>query len=792
MKVEVQIDTHQADLFYFHKMEGEEELSSAYWYDISLVSTKEIPISDFDNYVGKELTLKCLLNNGKTRFFTGFITHFSMTGYDNIKTPFYKYRVTIRPWLWLLNYSMDCQVHPLKVGAKKTHERQDCLEIVQRLITKRGLPFSFERGELGAGDLTKLDYSVQFEETDFDYINRMLEDDGIYYFFKHTGQGRPGHHMWIGNSPALHESFEGYEKVIFSLQPDAHEERISEMALEQQFRPGKYESTYSDYKRAGTQNKAQRKLQTQNAFADNLTIYDADFHRGKLADQDGFMRLRAEQIETGRKNLRGKANVEGLCVGRCFSLSQGGNDSDYFVTYTKIKMEVPLPEFARVPAHKDIYSFDCEFRCVPKSEHYRAVLKTKRPRIHGVLMGTVVNTQGTDHSHFDRKLDSRDSEKFVRVFVKLDWDRDHDLDEEPSIPVRVATLMAGGNGGLSFVPKTGEEVLVSFANGDPDDPVITGSLFNSRNRPGANHLANPDQVRLTVPVGGATSRDQANEFVMDSAPGKELIHIHAEKDYKLTTENDSTEIIHNNLTVEVEVGNETHTVTAGKRTTTIKGDESLTVQSGNRELKVETGTNKETIQGYETRTLKTGRKDVVESGGEIREITGGQKLTIKGGVIETVNGGVTETIETGDHLHKVAAGAFNSSASMGYKFETPLNYEIKAGAQINLYSPKVMWIVNEEIKVANKESWLKAFSTKGYGIKYDAVGLDTKTVGTSIAVNGIKAEATGVSASTTGMKVDINGLVVKNTLGYTGTNGAFKIECTGGLTFLRAAIHLVA
>jgi hypothetical protein len=129
---------------------------------------------------------------------------------------------------------------------------------------------------------------------------------------------------------------------------------------------------------------------------------------------------------------------------------------------------------------------------------------------------------------------------------------------------------------------------------------------------------------------------------------------------------------------------------------------------------------------------------------------------------------------------------------MGYKFETPLNYEIKAGVQINLYSPKVMWIVNEEIKMANKESWLKGFSTKGYGIKYDAVGLDTKTVGTSIALNGIKTEATAVSISTTGMKVDINGLVVKNTLGFTGTNSAFKIESTGGLVFLRAALHLVA
>lgn len=453
-------------------------------------------------------TIALDLKNGAKRYFHGVVEKFDQLGFKR-EEGFCDYSALIVPDFSLLKHTSDCRVF-----ADMTVP-----EIVAKVLGEHGIVPDVKLIQDPDVTFEKRRFCVQYRESTFDFVNRLLESSSIYYFFRHS---ESSHTMVLCNtSRSDHSAYPGYETIDYNPANQAGE-FIRSWEIRNSVRSEKYVLNDYDYYEPKTSLLTDSDT-TPSKFArfdypGGYTI--ADGAKGKLEYANQYAKYRLQEEEWRKSIISGSGNVPGMGAGYIFK-SKGPMDA---VSYLAISMtlHLTLPEYSNVGAVSETMDVDCLFEAIPKDKYsYSPLRLTPKPVISGLQTAVVVGAGGWDNS----KMGPYTESKIGSVYIQFRWDRYHveGLDSSgavnSSILVRVAQISAGNKWGSMFIPYPGNEVLVAFEEGDPDRPVIVGSLYNYLNLP-PSQLPRGKYLSYINDIGG-------NAISFSSLKGKQSICIYA-------------------------------------------------------------------------------------------------------------------------------------------------------------------------------------------------------------------------------------------------------------------------
>ena len=544
----------------FGTMEAVERLSEP--FEFSLILPSEQSDLDADQILGKPVVVKIAAKDSPPRHFHGLATEFAQVNYGNpVSQGLSEYRLILRPWLWFLGQTADC----------RWFQNKSVPDIVQEVCRQAG--YTDLRLAL-SGSYDPWEYCVQFRETDLNFVSRLLEQEGIFYYFEHS---ESKHVLVLCDDPAQLTSAPGYASVPFKpasgQNPMDTHENIFEWRVEKSFRSGTHATRQFEFKTPSPVLSATSSI-ARPYNADNFETFDfpALAATSSSAAVERVARLRVQEQQTGQTLAHGAGDALGLATGYVFALEQHPRadlNTRYLVRSTAISMS--NGSYASGD-RRSSPEFNISLEAVLTTEPYRPARKTAKPLVHGLQSALVVGPKGSEIY----------TDQFGRVKVQFHWDRQGKMDENSSCWIRVAQSWAGKGWGAVQVPRIGHEVLLAFMDGDPDRPVIVGSAYN-----GTNHLpypmpANATQsgVRSRSSMGGTASN--YNEILFEDRMGSEQLSFRAEKDHLLTVKNDSTTSIGRDQSIDIKGNGSTQ---AGG-TLELEATRSITLSVGASSLKL--------------------------------------------------------------------------------------------------------------------------------------------------------------------------------------------------------------
>ena len=378
--------------------------------------------------------------------------------------------MTLHPWLWFLTRTADCRIF----------QEMAVPEIIKQVFRDHGFT-DFE--EALSGDYRRWTYCVQYRETDFNFVSRLMEQEGIYYYFKHESNR---HMLVLSDSVSSHDPFPGYEKIPY-FPPDEHLIRekhyIHEWSISREIQPGTYALTEYDFENPKA-NLLVKSAIDRNHAQSKLEIFDYPGEYLTASEGDAYVRARIEELHAEYELTQGQSNARGLAVGSLFQLTdypREDQNQEYLVVSATHEMESDAYSSGSAGGSEDVYT--CSFTALSSKQQFRAERTTPKPLVQGPQTAMVVGPSG-EEIHTD---------KFGRVKVQFHWDRYGKKDQNSSCWVRVAQLWAGTQWGGIHIPRIGQEVIVEFLEGDPDHPIITGRVYNNDNMPPYGLPANATQ-----------------------------------------------------------------------------------------------------------------------------------------------------------------------------------------------------------------------------------------------------------------------------------------------------------
>ena len=645
---EVTISTALADdTLLFERMSGAEQLGRPFEDHVQLVSTRQdVKIADV---LGKPMAVQVALPGGGARVFHGIVTRFASAGWNG---RFSRYEATLRPWLWLLTRSSNCRIF----------QHKSVVDIVKAVCT--GGPYGGNVNlDVGAltGTYPELDYCVQYRETDFAFVSRLLEGAGIYYFFRHEAAR---HTMVLADAYGAHATAPGYATIAFAGEEGrgiVDEEAVYEWLAAGEIQSGTFVLDDFDFEKAMAS--ASGALRVKSAIAapfaqPNYEMYD--YPGGYVAAGHGtaLARGRMESLHGQGEEITGQTNARGVAPGVLFTLSNHPrDDQNRAVLVTGASVDITDAPYAS-SSDGAVFDFRCSFTAVGKQYSYRPLATTPKPVVRGPQTALVVGKAGEEIW----------TDKHGRIKVQFHWDREGKDDENSSCWVRVQQAWAGKGWGAVFLPRIGMEVVVSFLEGDPDRPLVTGCVYNGDAPPPYALPANGTQsgVKSNVSKGGAG----CNEMRFEDKQDAEEIFIQAERDHTRIVKNDDV------LKVGFEKaakGDQTIAI-KNDQGTEIGNDQTLTVKR-DRTVKV-TRDHVETVEGKQTVTITGDQKITGQAKIEITATTsieltvGGSsikiepaKVTIKTAVVEVVADG-NASIKANGMLDLKAGGIATLAGSL--------------------------------------------------------------------------------------------------------------------------------
>lgn len=595
-----------ADVLLPRMVTGRENLSEPYRYDLNLLS--EQGNVNPDDILGKTVCASYdLPSGGGTRYFHGYVTEFGQVGYRN---RLHEYQAIIRPWFWLLTRTADCRIFQARTVP----------EIFQEICKAWG--FTDYKLKL-SGTYPKWDYCVQYRETDFNFLSRLLEQEGIYYFFEH---GKSSHVMVLADDASAHEAQAGYETVPFYPpgMPDARRERdhLTSWSFTKSVQSGAYATTDFDFKQPRASLLSTETIgrkHSQSSF--EIFDYPAELAVMQADQSKRVAKLRIQELQAPHMVLRGQGDAAGLATGRRFKLSQYPRE-DLNIEYLITGVGVSFSSDAFDTGVTDTESqFSCSIEAVDARTPYRPSRTTPKPVVHGAQTAMVVGPKGEEIY----------TDEHARVKVQFHWDRHGKVDENSSCWIRVAQIWAGKGWGALHIPRIGQEVIVSFLEGDPDRPIITGRVYNGESKSPYDLPANKTQSGIksrSSKDGGAAN---FNELRFEDKKGSEQLYIHAEKNQDIVVENDETHSVGHDR--KKDVGNDETTHVKHNRTETVDNDETITI-GGNRTEQV---AKDETITISGARTESVTKDETISiSGARTETVSKDESISISGARTETV------------------------------------------------------------------------------------------------------------------------------------------------------------
>ena len=526
------------DVLLFRDMSMTEELGRLFTIDLNLLS--EQGDITFEDILGQNVTIELELAGGGKRYFNGHVTRFSQTeGLDHYAS----YQATVRPWFWFLTRTADCRIF----------QDMSVPDIVKKVF--RDLGYTDFEDKLTRNYRT-WEYCVQYRETDFNFVSRLLEQEGIYYYFTHDDGV---HNLVLSDGDAAHKSLPS-NSVIDYYPLDSKvvkKDYIFRWNITKQVQPGKYELNEFDFEKPIAKLDTKSEIVQNHKIAD-YEIYDYPGEYTKTDDGEKYVQARIEELHCQYEQAQGQSVVRDLTTGYKFKLKKYPRDDqnrEYLITSAT----------HTIHSHGYLSSsgdggdpYSNSFSVIESNTPYRASRTTPKPIVQGTQTAIVVGPSG-EEIHTD---------KYGRVKIQFHWDRYGKKDENSSCWVRVAQIWAGKRWGGIHIPRMGQEVIVDFMEGDPDRPIITGRVYNADQMPPYNLPANKTQSGIKSRSSKKGTNANFNEIRMEDKKGNEELYIHAEKHHTNITENNRNEKVGNDRALKVgndkseEIGND-HTIDIG-------------------------------------------------------------------------------------------------------------------------------------------------------------------------------------------------------------------------------------
>ena len=563
--------------------QGDEEVSRLFAFNLVLASPDSA--IDFAKVIGKPCALALKGEHG-TRYFHG-MTH-SLEQREKARN-FTIYHASVVPRAWRLMHRHDCRIF----------QKKNTRQIVEEVLKKAGIDHKFSLQ--GNADPPTREYCVQYRESDWDFVSRLLEEEGFYYYFSHQ---QTRHVLQIGNDPQFHPDISGTSKLSYhppgTTTPDT--EHVHSLSYREGIRSGAVTLNDYNFTKPTLDFKAPKKEQKDT----DLEIYDYPGLYSLPEKGKGLAAIRLQEAQARRRVVQGGSDCIRLTTGHCFTME------DHYRKDLNVKyMIVTASHFGE--KHEDLEAgavtnrmrYNNDFSCVPQKVPFRPPRTTPKPRITGSQTAVVVGPSGQEIY----------TDKYGRVKVQFHWDRLGKRDEHSSCWIRVSQNWAGKGWGGIFIPRIGQEVIVEFLEGDPDRPIIIGRVYHIQNVVPYNL---PDEkTKSTIKSNSSPGGGGYNELRFEDKKGSEEVHIHAQKDYDIVVENDRTTLIKRD------------------RTETVDRDQKVTVND-NRKLHVKSDSlhtaTDITLEGKKSITFKVGGSTIVINKSSIK--ISGNLVQIKGKLVK--------------------------------------------------------------------------------------------------------------------------------------------------------------
>lgn len=621
------------------RFSGHEAISSQYEFQLEVAC--EDPALDFASVIGKPAVLS-LMSELQPRFIHGIVSRFEQV--NNLPRNAI-YQVTVVPQVWRLKHRHDNRIF----------QQMTTQDIVKKVLETASIPSDRFRFGL-SGSYEPRDYCVQYRESDWAFISRLLEEDGIFYFFEHS---KDKHVLVMGDSAAackpIPAGLRG-ETVMFRRNTGAviSEDSVQRFRFAEEIQPGQVALRDFNFKKPTLPMDGKYQAEKDS----DLEVYDypGEYQkpgRGSAAKGETISQIRLEEWQTVRTAGYGESDCERFTPGYMFTLAEH-NRGDFNIRYllTSVGHQGYQPQVLDEESGGGEFSYSNHFSCISAEIPYRPLRVTPKPVVRGVQTAVVVGTQGEEIY----------TDEFGRVKVQFHWDRQGKKDEKSSCWIRVSQLWAGEHWGGMYIPRIGQEVIVDFIEGDPDRPIITGRVYN-----GDNHVPYKlpdDKTKSTIKSNSSKGGKGYNEFRFEDRKSSEQIFIHAERNMDTHVKHDSLETILNDR--HQTIGAEGKDGKVGDQNEMVYRDKNLKVHRNSQEHIG--GDQKLLVGGIDGE----GNQDIVIKANRKEKVSADSHLTVVGNRNEAVNG--TWSITLGADLQVKATGV----------------HALQADSEIHLKSDKIV------------------------------------------------------------------------------------------------------
>lgn len=725
----VAVEAHGEEDFLLVSFAGTEAISRLFSYQLEVLSEKEDVAAG--DVIGKKIAWSVQHGGDQHRHFKGYISRFTVGGrglYDR-----FSYRVEVVPWLWFLRCTANCRIF----------QNQSVPDIVNAIFKELGFADHDKLADLKRPHPPR-EYCVQYRETAFNFISRLLEDEGIFYYFNHE-PGKPG--LIFGDDPGAYTDFpENQVHLSSDTQPQDH---ISEWEHQFEFCSGKYTHTDYNFETPATALLASEEtLVTDVPQSAKYELFD--YPGGYLVTANGATRakLRMEEDEAPYHTVRGAGNCVTFTTGGKFQIEDVEAEKGKTYVLTSVRHAGSDTSAGNNPGSSD---YSNTFVCIPATVAYRPPRLTPKPVVHGTQTAVVVGPSGEEIY----------TDKYGRIKVQFFWDRLGKVDEKSSCFVRVATPWAGKQWGMIHIPRMGQEVVVDFLEGDPDRPLVIGSVYNANQMPPYGLPGNKTQsgIKSRSSLGGSPAN--FNEIRFEDKKGSEMVTVHAEKDQEIGVEHDESHWVGNDRTKTIDHDETSHikhdrtetvdnneTITVhGARTETVDKDETITIHANRTETvdqnetitvsqnRTRTVTQNETITVAMMRTHTVGINEAITIGAA-QEITVGAGRTVTIGGSQAITVGASQTLTIAADLTESIGGNRSETVGKNHAVQVTDDNSLQVGKNLTVTAGETITFTTGDASFSMKKDG--TIYIKGKDITVDASGEINIKASKNITMKGQK------------------------------------------------------
>lgn len=750
----IRVTTAKGDELIVTALRGHDEISQGFVFELDLVGTAQDVKPEA--LLGRGLAVEAEAGDPQ-RWFYGLVSTFRLVRVEERRA---FYAVELRPWLWLLGLTTDCRIF----------QNLSVVEIVAEIFGKYP-EARFEKRLQGI--YSPREYCVQIDETDLDFVQRLLEHEGIFYFFEYA---EDGHTLVLADDLSQLRSAPGAAEALYQNEATAgrrDRDYLREWLPASSLRPRAFVHTDYDFEKPALSllAKLSGEPQPQGFVGEHYRQPGAHLD---LARGDALARLRLDELQASHLRVRASGTVRGLAAGRRFAL-RGYPREDQNTDYVVLRADYHLvdPEYESALAGAGGETFWISILAAPAKAAYRPPRTTPRPVMRGPQTATVVGPAGEEIF----------TDRYGRVKVQFHWDRLGKRDENSSCFIRVSQAWAGAGWGFVQVPRIGQEVIVDFLEGDPDRPIVTGRVYNAAETPPYGLPASASQSGWksnSTPGGGGW-----NELRFEDKAGSEQVYFQAQKDHQLLVKNDRAKLVQHDQSDRID-NNAKHSVgvnldeDVGKNKTTQVGvDRTVAIGSNDSET---VGLN---------RSLGVGSNETISIGANSTETIGAnhsqtvavaQAVTVGAARVDAVGASETRTVGTAQTISVGATRQVSVGQDQSHAVGASDSWSVGAGQTVSVGEGRSTTVGKDDVTEVGGARALKI--AKGSVVEIGADG--AVKVGKSLVIDAADSIVLKCGSAAIAMKKD--GTITIEGKDITVNGSKITVKASGDIVMKGSAI----